>query len=101
MWFRIEIDYVLFAGYCLYDVDNNNQLNKWDDNLFEEISNQTSNLENEKENWWVTWDYIPSEENAPNFNNENDILFKLYDKDYYNKFIEECINKIEELLKKL
>lgn len=101
LWFRIEIDYILCAGYCLYDTKNNTQLDEWDDNLFKEIRKQTSDLEKEKDNWWVFWDYIPNQEKTPNFNEVNEILFKLYDKNYYDKFIEECIGKIEELLKKL
>ncbi|MBD8026329.1 PD-(D/E)XK nuclease family protein [Ureibacillus sp. Re31] len=92
IWFRIELEDYIFAGFV---VANNGKLE--DQKLTEkEIKKCLPHIVPKIDSYWAYWEYLPNDEDAPNFKypEENDLYFKLYDDRYYENFINECIKKI-------
>lgn len=99
LWFRIEIEDILFCGFCLFDTKNNKKLDKWSDEKYEEIKLSVPNMQRNQDGWWICWYRIPDDDNTPNFEREEDNLFSLFDKEYYHKFIDRCMEEIDYVLK--
>lgn len=114
VWLRIEIDWRLFAGFCLFDpkanggegfqVDDKSEWNQEISKYFED------GLPIEDTGWWIFWRYLPSgtrkagrgEEESPEFKTINDAAIRLADDGYRHLMVRRCIQAIEdELLSKL
>lgn len=98
LWFRIEIEDILFCGFCLFDRKNNKQFDKLSDEIYEEIKLQIPNIKINQDGWWISWYRIPNDDSTPNFQREEDNLFNLFDKKYYENFINQCMNEIDKVL---
>lgn len=114
VWFRIEIEWRLFAGFCLFDpkaydgegfqVDDKSEWNQEISRLFE---NGSPILDKD---WWIFWRYLPNgtrktgrgEDESPDFKTVNDAVIRLADDDYRYELIKRCVRTIEkELLSRL
>ncbi len=98
IWFRIEIDWGLFAGFCVpyYGKVGEQKLTE------QEIKANIPHVEPLIDDWW--WAYyerLPVDDNTvvPDFKNpgRNNMYFKLFDKEYFDKFIDDCVVKINKL----
>lgn len=98
LWFRIEADDILICGFCLFDTKKKDQFDKWTDENYNEIKSCINNIGKNNDNWWVDWIRLPNDDDAPNFKNEYDDFLNLFDKDYYDKFIDNCMERINDML---
>lgn len=115
MWFRIEVEHNLFAGFCMFDysdeaVENEgNQIDKMDDVLKSEIMEKLDLEEVNNDDWWIVWKYLPTGDcNSridydliPNFKEMNEAAIRLADVDNRKEFVAESIKVIEQQLLRL
>lgn len=98
LWFRIEVKDILFCGFCLFDTKNNTEYADWTDETYEEIKSLLPRIQRNQDGWWVYWHRIPNNDDTPDFQSEEENLFNLFDKEYYNTFISGCMNEIDKVL---
>ena len=102
LWFRIEVDYALFAGFCVFDVGQGRQYDRCDTKMREKIRAcfQEDTCFNE-EYWWHLWDYLQVNEAGefPNFKEMNQTARSLCDEETFVKKIDCMMRKVEELLR--
>lgn len=115
VWFRIEIDYNLFAGVCLFDanaeceLDIGIPLDRATQNVKEKLLTYMNLGEAQYEDWWVQYWYLPTGYShaklegykIPDFKNMNEAAIALSDKDKRTQFVQECISVIDRELHKL
>ena len=53
-------------------------------------------LENDYSYGWITWQYLPSDNEAPNFKYFNDVFYMLFDDNQTKILVEKCVNIIKE-----
>ena len=96
IWVRIEIDHIIFIGFCITNDGKKFPLKK---DIKKQISNNVG--DNIRDSWWINYEYIieTTTNEVPNFKEMNEAAIQLFDKDNFNKFVDICANKIEELLK--
>ncbi len=96
IWFRVEIDWKLFAGFCvpLHGKPAKQQLSE------DEIKRYMPSFEPEVDNWWAYWEFLPVdyEDMAPDFKVFNEAYFNLFDAANFEKFVEQCVNRIKEII---
>ena len=97
IWFRIEIDGRMFAGFCVVVNEKaGNQVL-----IEEEIKQLIPHIKPEIENWWAYWDLLPVSDNAqsPDFKSTDceEIYYNLYDEEYFEDFIKQCLESINKL----
>lgn len=96
---RFEVEDHLFAGFCTPNK------NKFDGKQLDEdeINDLLSIDEQCTSGWWIYWEYLPhdNESTCPNFKEFNEAYFDLFDEYRFNKFIDECEERILNLLKRL
>ncbi len=101
IWLRIEVDYNLYCGFVL--VENNE--NTLDASEYHELINEHIETPHgfEDENWWFYWEYLLNDDvkSTPNFINTNEVMTKLYDKEYCGWFVDRCAERIIELTKEM
>jgi hypothetical protein len=102
--FRVEIDHRLFAGFCVaYKEKSVEQILQilTEDEIKKHIQHVNLRLGGK----WAYWEYLPEDNQgaSPNFKypDDNDNYFKLYDENFFNEFIAECIKKINMILEPL
>lgn len=112
MWLRIEIDYNLFAGICLFDTKEGKEFNIGDQSdrrsqKMKDILLKYMDMKNAQcEGWWVQYWYLPTaydntklEENRiPNFKEMNEAAIVLSDRDKKKEFAKECVSIIDREL---
>lgn len=98
LWFRIEIDYCIFAGFCT--PNNDKACGKQFNDI--EVRTITSKLQPRVDGWWTYWEYLPKndEMNSPNFKQFDEEYLKLYDETTFCSFVEECVNSIKSMWNK-
>lgn len=115
LWFRIEIDYNLFAGICLFDTEQNNKciINNQSDETMQKIKMLLSRYLNlgkaQYEDWWIQYWYLPTAygtaklegNKIPNFKDMNEAAIMLADKNMRQHFVKECILIIDRELSKI
>ena len=113
LWFRIEVDYNLFAGIFLFDTKRENEFSigsQLDVASVKDSLHEYLNLdEAQYEWWWVRYWYLPTaygstkleKDKIPNFKEMNDAAIVLSDSDTRKKFVEECISIIDRELHRL
>lgn len=97
IWLRVEVDYNLYCGFVLVE-NNENTLNASEyHELIKEHMEMPHGFENE--NWWFYWEYLLNDnvDSTPNFINTNDIMIKLFDREYCGWFVDRCAERIIEL----
>lgn len=114
IWFRIEIEWCLFAGFCLFDPKANdgegfeiNEKSKWNQEILRCFED---GFPIEDSSWWIFWRYLPGgtsktgrgEDESPDFKTINDAVIRLADDCYRHKLVKRSVRAIEEeLLSKL
>jgi hypothetical protein len=101
LWFRIEIDWKLFAGFCLFDADKNEQVDDMTDADQEELMNFLDYKRIDCDEWWVNWKYLPtgikeSTDDVPEFHNMNEAAISLADYDILKETVRRSIDVIEK-----
>lgn len=101
IWLRIEIDYNLFVGFVVAENNENPQKQILEEN---DIKKLLPKFESEIDSWWAYWEYLPIDDKdaayTPNFKIHNDIYYNLFDDDYFDKFIDDCVLRIINILEK-
>jgi hypothetical protein len=99
IWVRIEIDDLIFVGYCVpYQQKSGKQCLSED-----EIMNHIKWIDEPViENWWAYYEILPDDnyDAAPDFRNADEYYLKLFNKDQFDSFVSICVNKINEFLLK-
>lgn len=109
LWFRIEVEHRLFAGFCLFDPNaesqdgKGNKIVSCNQELWEDLQRYLDIKEQHQEDWWVIWDYLPTgnrqESNEiPNFKDMNEKAIELVDDKKRAEFVAMSIQKLEEVL---
>lgn len=113
MWFRIEVESNLFAGFCIYDFNAKSQGNRIgyevleiDKSMFKEATNFLDESISEKGmGWWLAWAYpngkiieSNSYEDVPNFKFMNECAINMADKEYREKYVENALKTFETML---
>lgn len=100
IWFRLEIDHYLDAGFVTAVNGKYSQQVLTE----EEIKLHIPNLNPIFLNWWTYWEHLPvdDENQVPNFKHpdDGDLYFSLYDEVYFNEFINKSTERIEMLFPK-
>lgn len=99
IWFRIEIDYRIFCGFCVAVNSKAGKQVLTD----KEIKVHIPHVIPYVANWWAYWELLPVDDNtlSPDFNSEdfNDPYYRLYDRSYYDDFIDKSVKRIKEIWK--
>lgn len=106
LWFRIEVEHYLYAGFCVFDPNGQSEegqgkeVLQFTDDTRKSVKDALNVSENDQAEWWATWWILPSggkEENRkdPNFKTMNDVAISLADPEKRKKFVAECIMQIE------
>lgn len=95
IWFRIEIDWRLTAGFVVA-VNG-----KAEDQVLseKEIVKYLPHIEPYIDYWWAYWESLPIDDETlvPNFKypDDEDLYFKLFDEVYFKEFIDKSMERIE------
>lgn len=114
MWFRVEVDYNLFAGFCLFDIEaepkDGNLKGYQVDNISVEIIDEAAQYLNRDiimtDAWWVTWCYSNGKRqpdnyiDVPNFKQMNQCAIELVDNQKRKDFVKNTIRIFENHLLK-
>lgn len=107
IWLRIEIDWNLFAGFCLFDPRADEGAGSQVDDMEpwkEEIAGFFKNMEEvENDDWWILWCYLPSGDQTlgkgdllcPEFKTFNKSAIKLADKAYRQEMVKQYVDTIQ------
>lgn len=97
IWVRMEIDYRVFAGYCVMKGETPAPSALTTDEL-----EQILGIKPKTESHWAYWEYLPlnTKPASPNFKDLNDAFYELFDPDKFNVFVRDCAAKINDLLKR-
>ena len=109
LWFRIEIDNRLFAGFCLFDPTANspegkgNQVDDYDTDTRTWIERILKVSKSDQSAWWAVWRYLPtgstqSSKEVPDFRAMNDAAVSLADEKVRKVFVTNAIKQIEQTL---
>lgn len=113
LWFRIEVDYALFAGLCLFDknadLGNGNQLDNPNDTIKNELSKYINVNGAVYDAWWVEWWYLPTalhdlrldSQSVPNFKEMNEAAIQLSNEMKRKEFTTKVISVIDKELERL
>jgi hypothetical protein len=100
IWLRIEIDWKLFAGFCLFDTVKNEQV----DNMTgaeEEVMKFLDYKRIKGDEWWIDWKYLPTgkkdpTDDVPEFHNMNEAAISLADNDTLKNLVKQSVDVIEK-----
>lgn len=106
LWFRVEVEHRLFAGFCVFDPNaeseegQGDQVDEYDGETEKAVEHYLKIRAADHKNWWATWWYLPAGEqkpndSVPNFKMMNDAAIALADNECRAAFVTECIHKIE------
>lgn len=112
MWFRIEVECNLFAGFAIYDFGaeaNGNKIGYEVPEISNKISQETakfidSDIFMDCQNWWLTYCYPNGKieecdyDDVPNFKGMNSCAVSLVDKDKREEYVKRALLKFEEML---
>lgn len=115
LWFRIEVEYDLFAGLCLFDpsakseMGIGNQLDEPSEDVKKSLATRIDTSGAQYDAWWVQWWYLPTgekehgaeKERIPNFKTMNEAAIQLSDPKKRAAFIKESVDMIDMRLKQL
>lgn len=113
LWLRVEIDYSLFFGFCLFDPHGDNgrgqELDAPSGAIKNALSRYMGDLPAAYDGWWVKWWYIPTgtdqerigRDLVPDFKRMNEAAAKLSDRKKRAEFIEAAIKLITTKLDRI
>lgn len=99
LWFRVEIDNRIFAGFYAFNNKKNVAI-EIDMLIEEEIKKYLDQKEVILDNCWANWRPLPNgvNDNCPNFKNFNEAYYNLYDDIKFDAFINKCEQYIDSIL---
>ena len=104
LWFRIEVEHHLFAGFCVFDPNETSeggqQVDVYDEATKKSVARLLKVTQAEQENWWAVWRYLPTgtvknTEEVPDFKQMNEAALALVDEDKRKAFVAESISQME------
>lgn len=111
MWFRIEIEQNLFAGFSLFDMEaepqdgysKGYQVNEITEGLINEAAKYLDREIIVPENWWFAWNYSNGkrsyqEQEVPDFKAMNDCAVSLVDPETRKEYVKEAVAGVEQSL---
>lgn len=111
MWFRIEIEQNLFAGFSLFDMEaepqdgysKGYQVNEITEGLINEAAKYLDREIIVPENWWFAWNYSNGkrsyqEQEVPDFKAINDCAVSLVDPETRKEYVKEAVAGFEQSL---
>lgn len=112
MWFRIEVEHRLFAGFCLFNNSAvteegvGNQQDEIDVDLKNEAANYLEERYIKPSAWWLLWRYLPTGsgngryciDTVPDFKAMNEAAVRLSNPENRKEFAAECVRVVEEEL---
>ena len=111
MWFRIEIEQNLFAGFSLFDMEaepqdgysKGYQVNEITEGLINEAAKYLDREIIVPENWWFAWNYSNGkrsyqEQEVPDFKAMNDCAVSLVDPETRKEYVKEAVAGFEQSL---
>lgn len=112
MWFRIEVEHRLFAGFCLFNNSEvtgegiGNQQDEIDGDLRAEAEKYLDERYINPSAWWLLWRYLPTGSDSsrfgidtvPDFRAMNEAAIRLSNPGKRKEFAVECVKVIEEEL---
>ncbi len=110
LWFRIEVDYALFFGLCLFDPNADggvgNQMDEPSEEVKEALKQYMDIRDAAYDAWWVKWWYLPTGTNqknverdlVPDFRSMNDAAVALTNGEKKKRFIEKSLSVMEGIL---
>ena len=112
LWFRVEVEHCLFAGFCVFDPNaeseegHGDQVDEYDGETEKAVEHYLKIRAADHENWWATWWYLPAGEqkpndSVPNFKMMNDAAIALADKECRSEFVSLCVRNIEEMVERV
>ena len=106
MWFRIEVEHCLFAGFALFDTKEHWQVDKINQELIDEAAKYLVRDMITPADWWLTWCYPngkrqdDSYDDVPDFKHMNPCAVSLVDPQVRRIFAERAVKTFEEELLK-
>ena len=113
LWFRIEVEHNLFAGFCLFDKEASSkdgfskgyQVDDITDGLKQEASRYLKKEIILPEDWWFAWCYPNGShdyayKDTADFKNMNPGAVRLADKEEREKYVKETVKAFEGYLLK-
>lgn len=112
LWFRVEVEHRLFAGFCVFDPNaeseegHGNQVDEYDCETEKAVAHYLKSSAADRKDWWATWWYLPAGEqkpndSVPNFKIMNDAAIALADKECRSEFVSLCVHNIEEMVERV
>ncbi len=111
MWFRIEIEQNLFAGFSLFDIEaepqdgysKGYQVNEITEGLINEAAKYLDREIIVPENWWFAWNYSNGkrsyqEQEVPDFKAINDCAVSLVDPETRKEYVKDAVAGFEQSL---
>lgn len=109
MWFRIEVEYNLFAGLTIFDTEadagDGSEKGCEVDEITEQIVKQAAEYVNKDiitpVNWWLTWCYANGKrqdgyyDDVPDFKNMNACAIQLVDRQNRKRFVKGAVENFE------
>lgn len=109
LWFRVEVEHRLYAGFCVFDPNGQEgagaQVDLFDKATREAVNTYLRVSECDQDYWWADWWYLPGggkreTEDVPDFKEMNDAAIALTDERKRKEFVAECIRQTEHILEK-
>lgn len=112
LWFRVEVEHRLFAGFCVFDPNaeseegHGDQVDEYDAATVKAVGHYLKISAADHNDWWATWWYLPAGEqkpndSVPNFKIMNDAAIALADKECRSEFVSLCVRNIEEMVERV
>lgn len=115
LWLRIEVDYKLFAGLCLFDTKTGEEFpveglqSKQIQSIREKLVSYLNLEHAQYMAWWVQWWYLPTASDndkltdyaVPDFKEMNEAAIVLSDREKRMQFVSKCVEMIDYELEKL
>lgn len=110
MWFRIEVEYNLFAGITLFDtkakskdeISRGYEVDKITEQMIEQVAQYLDRDIIKPVNWWVTWCYSNGKcqdryyDDVPDFKHMNQCAICLVDNQIRREFVKNAVKIFEE-----
>lgn len=94
IWVRLAIEVgELYIGYCCPVKQKEEE-----QVLSEKEIKAILNIEPKVDSWWAYWEMCPNENDCPDFLDMNDAYYNLFDKEYFDKVVGVCAERILSLL---
>lgn len=106
LWFRVEVEHNLYAGFCLYDSKNEEQFNNKNRGILGKVQKVLNIDEIMDGDWYLNWFYLPTgsadihlnADTIPNFKAMNEAAICLSDAVKRRNFAKEVAELVDQKL---